>query len=73
MELIRRLVVFSIFMENGEGITGKAPDYIMEKWKLVNMNLSDEYIIAGLDMQNQAKFRDWQMTWGPIEVKEVER
>lgn len=71
MKLIQRLVVFSIFMENNEGIAGKAPDYIMEKWILVNMNVSDEYIIAGMDMENQAKFRNWQMMWGPIYEKEA--
>jgi len=63
MELLNKLVVFSIFMENGEGIVGKAPDYIMEKWKLVNMDISDEYIVAGLDGFNQAKYNEWLQTW----------
>jgi len=60
---LERLVVFTIFMENGGGIVDKAPDYIMEKWRLVNANVSDEYIIAGLDQMNQAKFRQWQKVW----------
>ena len=67
MEPIERLVVFSIFMENGEGIVGKAPDYIMEKWELANASVSDEYIIAGLDLMNQAKYRQWLKTWGLAE------
>ena len=63
MKLIDRLVVFSIFMENGNGITGKAPDYIMEKWDRVNADISDEFIVAGLDDMNQLKYREWQRLW----------
>jgi len=63
MKLINRLVVFSIFMENGQGIVGKAPDYIKEKWNLVNADISDEYIIAGLDDINQAKYQKWLEIW----------
>jgi hypothetical protein len=38
MELkLTRLVVFAILMENGEGISGKAPRYITEKWDAVNL------------------------------------
>ena len=73
MNQTERLVVFSIFMENGEGIRGKAPHYIMEKWRVAQLKLSDEYIIANLDIQNQAKFREWQRRWRkliPLEVKE---
>lgn len=71
MELIERLVVFSIFMENAEGIVGKAPDYIMEKWALSQAKVSDEFVIAGLDQMNQAKFREWQRTWHKLSEKEV--
>jgi len=63
MDLIDRLVVFSIFMENGRGIRDKAPDYIGEKWKRVNADVSDEYIVAGLDSMDQAKYREWQRLW----------
>lgn len=64
MDKIERLVVFSIFMENGRGIVGKAPDYIQEKWEVANMDTSDEFILAHLDQINQAKFREWQRIWG---------
>lgn len=64
MELLNRLVVFAIFMENGEGIIGKAPDYIMEKWRLANADLSDECILGGLDSMNQAKYNVWKERWG---------
>ena len=72
LDKIERLVVFAIFMENGEGITSKAPRYISEKWRLSQANASDESIIAGLDDYNQAKFREWQRRWIkpiPLEVK----
>ncbi len=73
MNQIERLVVFAIFMENGQGIVGKAPDYIAEKWQVANLNVSDEYIIAHLDGLNQIKFRKWQRIWRkliPLEVTE---
>lgn len=71
MEQIERLVVFSIFMEIGAGIASKAPDYTMEKWLLSQAQVSDEFIIAGLDGCNQAKFRQWQRTWRKLGVEEV--
>jgi len=63
MQELNRLVVFSIFMENNQGIVGKSPNYIMEKWHLVNADISDNYIIAGLDDINQSKYSDWQKLW----------
>jgi hypothetical protein len=71
MTIVERLVVFAIFMENGEGIVGKAPDYIMEKWSLVSAGVSDEFVIAGLDMMNQAKFKEWLRVWGKKSIEEV--
>ncbi len=73
MDKIERLVVFAIFMENGEGIVGKAPDCIAEKWRLSQSYATDDYIIACLDDLNQVKFREWQRIWRkliPLEVKE---
>ncbi len=72
MTAIERLVVFSIFMENGRGIVGKAPEYIMEKWGLAQAHVNDEYIIAGLDQANQAKYREWQRVWKTTAKKEVD-
>lgn len=63
MKELDKLVVFSIFMENGQGIAVKAPGYIMEKWRLVNADVSDEFILDKLDDMNQAKYRKWQQTW----------
>ena len=56
---LEQLVMFSIFMENGEGIMSKAPDYIMKKWRRCRAGNG----FNGLDDANQAKFKAWISRW----------
>ena len=60
MSEIKGLVAFSILMENGNGILDKAPDYIMEKYKMC-MNIPDPFQL--LDLTNQSKFNQYMKTW----------
>jgi hypothetical protein len=65
MELkLTRLVVFAILMENGEGISGKAPRYITEKWDAVNLCDSIDSLLGLLDQWNHHKYVNWLATWG---------
>ena len=59
---VRRLVVFCILMETHQGILGKAPLYIEEKWNAIN-NLPIEYLPYLLDDENKRKYRDWLRKW----------
>lgn len=60
---LKRLVAFSVLMENGQGITAKSPDYILEKYRFV-MTCEEEWQLeAVLDSMNQAKYRKWKETW----------
>ena len=60
---LTRLVVFSILMENGEGIASKAPPYIMEKWRAVMLCNSADSMIGLLDQWNHHKYVNWLATW----------
>ena len=62
MEL-EQLVVFAILMENGQGIVGKSPDYILEKWSFVNSTTEEQFLTGILDMANHAKYEVWKDTW----------
>lgn len=62
MEL-EQLVAFCILMENGEGIVGKAPDYLMEKYRACFRRDSRELLLGLLDGNNQAKFREYVKNW----------
>lgn len=59
-ELTKKLVVFSILMENDEGICTKAPSYIMEKYEKCMETGEPE---ALLDMSNLAKYDEWVKDW----------
>jgi hypothetical protein len=61
---LTRLVVFSILMENGEGIMAKSPSYIMEKWQSVNICDSVDSLLGLLDQRNHHKYVNWLVTWG---------
>jgi len=66
-EDLKRLVVFCILMETHQGIVGKAPTYIIEKWNAVNIT-APEHLEALLDKNNKEKYREWLKTW--IEMEE---
>lgn len=57
---IRRAVVFAILMNNHEGILGKAPSYVEEKWRAVHEHSEPE---ALLDHVNMDLFIDWEIKW----------
>jgi len=60
---LKQVVVFSILMENGEGIIGKAPSYIEEKLKICSGK--NDYGVEGmLDDENFEKFKEYQKRWG---------
>lgn len=52
--------VFAILMQNGIGIKGKAPGYIMEKWEAAMLMRHPENL---LDSNNLAIYKDWLKTW----------
>ena len=54
------LVVFSILMENNDGILGKAPSYIQEKYEFC-MRMSNPTQL--LDDKNTAKFNSYMERW----------
>ena len=62
MEL-EQLVAFCVLMENGQGIVGKAPSYIFEKFKSCSARQSREMLMGLLDCNNQAKFKKYLETW----------
>lgn len=62
MEL-EQLVAFCVLMENGVGIVGKAPDYLMEKYRACSRRDSRELLLGLLDCENQAKFREYMKNW----------
>ncbi|MEM5807326.1 MAG: hypothetical protein QW474_03005 [Candidatus Aenigmatarchaeota archaeon] len=59
-ELVKKLVVFSILMENHSGIIDKSPSYILEKWELVNIGTNPEQL---LDENNRVKFNKYMRIW----------
>ena len=62
MEL-EQLVAFCVLMENGQGIVGKAPSYIFEKFKAVQRREKRDELRGLLDLRNQAKFDKYIETW----------
>ena len=57
---LERLVVFAIIMENEDGILGKSPDYIREKFTTVQKMQYPEVI---LDFINKKKFEEYKRRW----------
>ena len=62
LEKIKRLVVFAILMQHGDGIMSKSPEYIEEKYDTV---ISVPYPEAALDIFNREKLARWMKEWGP--------
>ena len=60
MSEIDGLVAFSILMENDNGILGKAPRYIKEKY---DSCMKMEHPENMLDLVNKAKFEDYMHQW----------
>ena len=60
---LEQLVTFCILMENHEGIVGKAPSYLFEKWGACNMTTSKTWLRGMLDSHNQSKFDEYMRTW----------
>lgn len=59
---LKNLIVFCILMENNDGILGKSPDYIIEKFeRFVGKN--DDSFKWGLDSNNQEKFNKYLKKW----------
>ena len=57
---LKQAVVFAILMEHGEGILGKSPDYIFEKFNACD---KDPDPCGLLDNDNLMKFRQWKDRW----------
>jgi len=60
--MLINLVAFCTLMENGNGILGKSPDYVMEKFQRY-VGKSDDSWKWGLDNNNQSKVRQWIERW----------
>ncbi|MBA7560739.1 hypothetical protein ES708_02370 [subsurface metagenome] len=60
-----QILTFCIIMENNQGIVGKSPDYIREKWHYCMGTTDINYLLGVLDLQNQAKFIRYRNTWKP--------
>lgn len=60
------IIVFAILMENNNGILGKAPSYITEKYKLCDIMAHPE---ALLDTNNLNKFEKYKKIWKIEKVK----
>lgn len=58
-----QIVIFAILMENNEGIIGKAPSYIREKFNYCMLKTKPEYLEAILDTPNRAKLQLWRDIW----------
>lgn len=54
------IVSFCVLMQNREGITDKAPSYILEKAKLMKCPF---YMYSALDSSNSKKVIEWGKKW----------
>lgn len=57
-----KAVCFAILMENNEGIMGKSPSYVREKFQSACPEILDEY--------NKRKLIRWAEDWG-VELKGI--
>lgn len=62
---ILNIVAFCILMENNDGITGKSPDYILEKFNRYCFGENEENYMFGLDYKNGDKLYEWIKKWAP--------
>ena len=58
-----QIVTFAILMENNEGIIGKSPNYIKEKFYYCMDETNPNYLESILSSSNQAKLRQWREEW----------
>jgi len=61
-DIIKRLVAFAVLMEGGEGILVKHPDYVLEKWHLVQDSPVD-LLPQLMDQGNRAKYKRYLEEW----------
>lgn len=60
---LKQLVTFVVLMENGEGITSKAPSYLKEKYNSCLNRDSDDSLLGLLDAHNASKYRNYMKLW----------
>ena len=63
MNEILNIVAFAILMENNDGIIGKSPDYILEKFDRYCLSENKDEYAWGLDANNKQKLLDWTKKW----------
>lgn len=56
------IVSFCALMQNGEGIVGKSPDYILEKFHKYALQ-TDSAFYWGLDAQRKGVIQEWAIKW----------
>jgi hypothetical protein len=57
---LKQVLVLLVLMENGSGVLGKSPNYIMEKMASLEYDTEPERL---LDEANLAKLRQWYERW----------
>lgn len=60
---VEQIVTFAVLMENNQGIIGKAPSYIKEKFSECMQTTNPWLLKAILDSENRAKFEAWRQRW----------
>ena len=60
---LKNLLAFCILMENNDGLIGKSPDYIKEKFERYVMSGNSECWQYGLDSVNQEKLEAYVAKW----------
>lgn len=61
-EKLLNIIAFCALMENNDGIIGKSPDYIIEKFNRYCLSEEGEYA-WGLDAIRQKIVQDWKEKW----------
>lgn len=67
---VKRIAVFAILMQNGEGVLYKSPEYMVEKFEKA-MDMDIVLIAQLLDRQNRAILDQWLERWSIEEREEV--
>ena len=61
-DLVCRIAALVTVLSGSSGIVGKAPSYILGKYRLC-MALSREFLPSILDKTNRARYEEWQTRW----------
>lgn len=61
-KMLLNIVAFLCLMQNDNGLIGKSPDYILEKYKRYCGGTEEEFR-WGLDNINLAKLKTWAKRW----------